>query len=197
MMLRSIPIDRVASDGSSGGAHLESQPAQSLRGGETDVEASGHRRRADDAIRSVRDGRVLQAPADDRRSFDRPGNGRKEAGIRLVHRLPGFQPPVGTSDERYAAGKRGGPGSDQSAAVRAGIHAADHRHSGAGDVSRPGDSGSIAGHSTPGKREVFEHGGRRWAIPPASEPGNPDREGLWGVAMWRSIDPAATVTRST
>lgn len=28
-------------------------------------------------------------------------------------------------------------------------------------------------------------------IPPASEPGDDHREGLWGVAMWRGIDPEA------
>jgi hypothetical protein len=28
-------------------------------------------------------------------------------------------------------------------------------------------------------------------IPAASEPDDPDREGLWGVAMWRGIDPEA------
>jgi hypothetical protein len=28
-------------------------------------------------------------------------------------------------------------------------------------------------------------------IPPASEPGDPNRQGLWGVAMWRGIDPEA------
>jgi hypothetical protein len=28
-------------------------------------------------------------------------------------------------------------------------------------------------------------------IPAPSEPGEPDREGIWGVAMWRGIDPKA------
>jgi hypothetical protein len=28
-------------------------------------------------------------------------------------------------------------------------------------------------------------------IPPAGEPGDANREGVWGVAMWRGIDPTA------